>query len=172
MNARLAAGRRAPHRGANGPHPPRPTRKLVAAEAWGGIIVGSVTLPFTPATAGAVPEWAQLLGLATLLGALALRLRCWRALITHGLRRSATPVSTRLREQRRDERRVRLGAFVAGGVTVVLLPIPPTWVRFWFVLGVATVVLSTMSLVVLRWETTTFARRRFRPPARPRPPLG
>ncbi|MCP2288381.1 hypothetical protein [Nocardia amikacinitolerans] len=169
MNARFAARRDATCCGTDDPHLTRPTRRLAVLEAWCGLVLGSVTLPWTSPAAGAVPEWVQLIGLAMLLGALTLRLRCWRELITQGLRRSATPDSTRLCEQLRDERRVRLGAFVAAGVTVALLPIPPTWVRFWFALGVASVVLSTMSLVALRWETATFVRRRFGPPVGPPP---
>ncbi|WP_431956483.1 hypothetical protein [Nocardia lijiangensis] len=169
MGARLAVGRLEDHCGANDPDPSRPIRRLVAREAWCGIVIGSVTLPFMTPAAAAVPDWAQLLGLATLLGALMLRLRCWRELIAQGLRRSGIPASVRLREQVRGERLVRLGTFVAGGVTVALLPIPPTWVRFWFTLGLATVALAVMSLVAQQWETTTVAhRRQLGPRFRPR----
>ncbi|WP_431970944.1 hypothetical protein [Nocardia sp. bgisy134] len=168
MGARLSVGRFEDHCGAHDHDPSWPIRRLVAREAWCGIVIGSVTLPYMTPAAAAVPDWAQLLGLAMLVRALMLRLHCWRELIAQGLRRSGMPASARLREQVRGERRIRLGAFAVGGATVALLPIPPTWVGFWFALGVATIALAAMTLVAQ--QTATVARRRPLGP-RPRPRL-
>ncbi|MFD3431357.1 hypothetical protein [Nocardia fluminea] len=111
----------------------------------------------TPGTA-VVPEWVQLLGLSLLMTAPVLRLACWRRMIADGVKSSELSASTRLREQRRDEGRVRFGAALIVGATVLLMPVPPTWVEFWFALAVVT---TSLALITL----TTRDRRS---PARPR----
>ncbi|MFE6922448.1 hypothetical protein ACFVAV_15515 [Nocardia sp. NPDC057663] len=146
----------------------RPAQTLVTREAWGGIVYGCLTLPFTTPAATAVPEWAQLFGLALLAAAPVLRLACWRAMIAAGLSASRRAAAARLDEQCRDERRVRRGALLIVGATVVLLPIPPTWVRFWFVLGMVTTVLALVALVTQQCRSP--AHLRFRRPRRRRSP--
>ncbi|MFC9660006.1 hypothetical protein ACFVJ5_07175 [Nocardia sp. NPDC127606] len=146
----------------------RPAQTLVTREAWGAIAYGCLTLPFTTPAATAVPEWVQLFGLALLAAAPVLRLACWRAMIAAGLRGSQRAMTTRLDEQCRDEQRVRRGALLIIGVTVVLLPIPPTWVRFWFMLGITTTALALVALITQQCGSP--ARLRFRCPRRRRSP--
>lgn len=127
----------------------RPASRLVVWEALCGIVFGGATLPFTTPGTPVVPEWVQLLGLATLLATAALKLRCWRDMLAAGLRPLVAPVGVRLSEQVRDERRVRLGALVFAAVFAVLLPIPATWVTFWFTLNLMTIGLATIALAVV-----------------------
>lgn len=149
----------------------RPAQTLLTREAWCAMAYGCLTLPFTTPAVTAVPEWVQLLGLALLTAVPGLRLACWRAMIAAGLRSSRRAASSRLDEQDRDERRVRRGGLLIIGATVALLPIPPTWVPFWFALGVTTTALALVTLLSQhRRSPPTYRRnrcpRRRRSPAR------
>lgn len=146
----------------------RAAQTLVRREAWAGIVYGCLTLPFITPAATAVPEWVQMFGLALLAAAPVLRLACWRAMIAAGSSASQRATAARLDEQWRDERQVRRGALLIIGVTVVLLPIPPTWVRFWFALGMATTVLALVAVVTQQCRSP--ARLRYRYPRRRRSP--
>ncbi|CRK52163.1 membrane hypothetical protein [Rhodococcus sp. RD6.2] len=129
----------------------RPARRLVAIEASGAVFYAAVTLPFIPLDAPQVPDWVSLSGLALLLFVIALNLHTWRLVVTSGLalHGSGPPVHSagRLPDQLHDERRLRWVAVLYLALTIVLLPVPATWVMFWFSFTLATACLAGLSLI-------------------------
>ncbi|MER8090153.1 hypothetical protein ABTZ57_34985 [Streptomyces sp. NPDC094048] len=94
--------------------------------------------PSTVARPG-VPEWARSLGPALLLTLIGTLVHTCRPTIADGLRpttRGATGpgegVTGRLRQQSSPERRLGWLLVLYPAALVILLPVPDTWVRFWF----------------------------------------
>ncbi|WP_280833272.1 hypothetical protein [Mycolicibacterium frederiksbergense] len=130
----------------------RPARRLVAIEACGAILFAAVTLPFTQFDADSVPEWTQLLGLVLLLSVFGLNLHTWRKVVSGGLAAygsQALARASRFEDQLADEKRLRVVAMMYVVSPVLLIPIPSTWVRFWFGFTVVTALLATVSLIAL-----------------------
>lgn len=110
-------------------------RRLAFCEAVGAVALAAATAPFALPWAGAPPTWAQLLGLAFLLGMLATNLII--------LRRISTAVTlARLSEVLRL--RLAVGVYVAA--VLLLVPLPPSWGWFWFVLTVLGALLGCTAL--------------------------
>ncbi|WP_054811334.1 hypothetical protein [Nocardia arizonensis] len=132
----------------------------MAIEASVAVLYAAVTLPLTSLDAPKIPDWVSLSGLAIVLLMIALNLHTWRVVVTGGLTRygvasSVHPVR-RLEDQLRDERRLRTVAASYLALPIALLPVPATWVTFWFAFTVATACLAASSLLSLVY---TSARR-------------
>ncbi|MFB7551820.1 hypothetical protein [Streptomyces sp. NPDC056154] len=116
-----------------------PATRLFAFEALSTVLFAVPMLTVTTAGRPRVPEWAQLLGLALLLTLIGALVHTCRLTIADGLRpttRGATgpgeDVTGRLRQQSSSERRLGWLLVLYPAALVILLPVPDTWVRFWF----------------------------------------
>ncbi len=131
-----------------------PATRLFLTEAVAGLVLSAVTLPVSTPGHRDVPNWVQLLGLAILLVMIAASVQTWRRTILGELRASpstrdvigATPNSRH--EQARAERRVRWMLILYVVATVVLIPIPNSWVNFWFAVALLGVVGGMTSLAL------------------------
>ncbi|MDH6279728.1 hypothetical protein [Prescottella agglutinans] len=130
----------------------------MAIEASGAVLYAAVTLPFTSLDAPKVPDWVSLSGLALLLTVIALNLHTWRLVVIGGLGPYGSGPSMhhsrRLKDQLRDERRLKVLAAIYGLLPIVLLPVPETWVTFWFSFTLATGCVATLPLVALAYTST------------------
>jgi hypothetical protein len=136
----------------------RPARRLVLAQGVAAVALALVTLPFSYPGAGDPPTWVQLLGLTFLLGSVGASVYTWRMVVVGGLRQrdDAVPrgAETRLRQHIRDERRLRMAAIIYPLTIFILVPLPPSWRWFWFVLTVLGAIVGAVSMVrLLRSET-------------------
>ncbi|MET9661792.1 hypothetical protein [Streptomyces sp. NPDC006510] len=116
-----------------------PATRLFAFEALSTVLFAVPMLVVTTAGHPRVPEWAQLLGLALLLTMIGALVRTCRLTIADGLKlttRGTTGpgegVTRRLRQQSLAERRLGWLLVLYPAALVILLPVPATWVRFWF----------------------------------------
>lgn len=116
-----------------------PANRLFAFEALSTVLFTVPTLMVTTADHPRVPEWTQLLGLAlllTMIGGLVHTCRLTIAdglvLVTRGATGSGEGATRRLRQQSGAERRLGWLLVLYPAALVILLPVPDTWVRFWF----------------------------------------
>jgi len=116
-----------------------PATRLFAFEALGTVLCAVPMLMVTASGHPRVPEWAQLLGLAlllTMIGALTHTCRLTIAdglrLITCGATGQGEGAARRLHQQSGAERRLGWLLVLYPVVLAILLPVPDTWVRFWF----------------------------------------
>ncbi|MEE1769995.1 hypothetical protein PUR34_18030 [Streptomyces sp. JV185] len=116
-----------------------PATRLFAFEALSTMLFAVPMLTVTTPGHPRVPEWAQLLGLSlflAMIGALVHTCRLTIAgglsLITCGATGQGAGEARRLHQQSRAERRLRRLLVLYPAVLAVLLPVPDTWVRFWF----------------------------------------
>ncbi|MFF2549535.1 hypothetical protein ACFVUS_00995 [Nocardia sp. NPDC058058] len=122
-----------------------PMGRQRALEAAASQLLALVTLPFTHPGVPRPPEWTQLLGLTFLLASCVITLHTWRSIVGYA-GRAGGRADLRLREQARNERRLRRAALIYPIVTLVLLPLPPTWRWLWFTLTVVSAVLGAIAL--------------------------
>ncbi|MEV6101757.1 hypothetical protein [Nocardia sp. NPDC051981] len=124
-----------------------PMSRRRALEATAAQVLALVTVPFAHPGVPRAPEWTQLLGLAFLLGSCLLTLHTWRQLVAGGgnQARSVTR-DARLRRQLASERRLRRAALLYSLVTIVLIPLPPTWQWLWFTLTISSGAIGALSL--------------------------
>ncbi|MFF3959658.1 hypothetical protein ACFYY1_41790 [Streptomyces sp. NPDC001890] len=130
-----------------------PATRLFAFEALSTLLFAVPMLMVTTSGQPRVPEWAQLLGLAlllTMIGALVHTCRLTIAdglrLITCGAAGQGERATGRLRQQSGVERRLGWLLVLYPAVLAILLPVPDTWVRFWFW---STVLLSLSAMLSL-----------------------
>ncbi|MFE4361584.1 hypothetical protein [Kitasatospora sp. NPDC056800] len=119
--------------------PRTPAARLVAFEASSTLLFAVPMLVVTTSGRPSVPEWAQLLGLALLLTMIAALVHTCRLttaeglrLVTGGAAGQGERAAGRLRQQAGAERRLAWLLVLYPAVLAVLLPVPDTWVRFWF----------------------------------------
>ncbi|MFF9073417.1 hypothetical protein ACF1BP_32730 [Streptomyces sp. NPDC014735] len=116
-----------------------PANRLLAFEALGTVLFAVPMLMVTTAGHPRVPAWAQLLGLALLLTMIGVLVHTCRPtivdglmLVTRGATGSGECVTRRLGQQSGAERRLGWLLVLYPAVLVLLLPVPDTWMRFWF----------------------------------------
>ncbi|MFC9618841.1 hypothetical protein ACFTXM_02165 [Streptomyces sp. NPDC056930] len=115
-----------------------PATRLFAAEALSAVLFSVPMLLVTTPGHSRVPDWVQLLGLGLLLTMMGAVVHTWRLTIADALIPAARTVMAaggvdrRLREQFAVERRLRRLLVLYPAVLVILLPVPDTWVTFWF----------------------------------------
>lgn len=118
-----------------------------ALEAAASQLLALVTLPFTHPGVAHPPEWTQLLGLAFLLASCVITLHTWSVIVGRvGYARVRMRTDVRIRRQVVNERRLRRAALIYPIVTLVLIPLPPTWRWLWFTLTVVSAVLGAIAL--------------------------
>jgi hypothetical protein len=120
----------------------RPASRMIAVEALGTFPFAVMALPYGSPENRAVPEWAQFFGLVMIVMLYATALHTWRLVMVGGLRPAATP-----RQQLSDDRRLRMLVLGYPLLVALLLPVPSTWITFWFWLTLLSVVSGTVSLV-------------------------
>ncbi|MEV6066726.1 hypothetical protein AB0L82_09285 [Nocardia sp. NPDC052001] len=124
-----------------------PMTRHRALEAAASQLLALVTLPFTHPGVPHPPEWTQLLGLAFLLASCVITLHTWSVIVGRvGHARSPMRADMRLQRQVVNERRLRRAALIYPIVTLVLIPLPPTWRWLWFTLTVISAVLGAIAL--------------------------
>ncbi|MGW4202871.1 hypothetical protein [Streptomyces sp. NPDC004726] len=129
-----------------------PATRLFAVEALSTLPLSMSTLLVTTPGHTHVPDWVQLWGLGVLLTMTGATVHTWRLTLARGLmpsaHESAAPggTSLRLRHQMSVERRLRRILLLYPAVLVVLLPVPATWVRFWFVLSLLSILGVAISI--------------------------
>ncbi|MFF2744117.1 hypothetical protein ACFVVA_01105 [Kitasatospora sp. NPDC058048] len=133
--------------------PPAPATRLFAFEALSTLLFAVPMLTVTASDRPRVPEWAQLLGLALLLTMIAALVHACRLttaeglrLITGGAAGQGERAARQLHQQSRAERRLGWLLVLYPAVLAILLPVPDTWVRFWFW---STVLLSLSAMLSL-----------------------
>ncbi|MFF8919230.1 hypothetical protein ACF08M_39580 [Streptomyces sp. NPDC015032] len=116
-----------------------PAARPFAFEALSTVLFAVPMLMVTTAGHRRVPEWIQSMGLALLLTMIGAIMHTCRSTITGGLKLIAfgatgpcDGVSRRLRQQSGAERRLGWLLVLYPAALVILLPVPDTWVRFWF----------------------------------------
>ncbi|MBG0827411.1 hypothetical protein HS041_06495 [Planomonospora sp. ID67723] len=128
-----------------------PAGRLTLAEGATAVLFGMLTLPFSAPAHRSVPEWVQLAGVAVLLAMMGATAHTWRLVAADGLhlvRAARGGAATRLRDQARDERRLRRSLALQPAFLVVLLPVPETWMWFWFSLTLAAIASGAVSLAL------------------------
>ncbi|WP_406011767.1 hypothetical protein OG520_00730 [Streptomyces sp. NBC_00984] len=132
-----------------------PATRLFAAEALSTVLFSVPMLLFTTPSHPRVPEWFQLLGLGLLLTMIGATVHTWRRTIADELipagrtGPAAGGACGRLREQLGAERRLRRLLILYPAVLVLLLPVPDTWVNFWFWSTLLAAVAGLISLGLL-----------------------
>lgn len=132
-----------------------PATRLFAVEALSAVLFSVPMLLFTTPSRPRVPDWFQLLGLGLLLTMTAATVHTWRRTIADELipagrtGPAAGGARGRLREQLVAERRVRRLMIVYPAALVLLLPVPDTWVTFWFWSTLLAAVAGLVSLGLL-----------------------
>lgn len=133
--------------------PRTPATRLFAFEALSTLLFAVPMLMVTTPGHPRVPEWAQLLGLALLLTMIVALVHTCRLTIADGLRLITSGAAGqgeraagRLHQQSKTERRLGWLLVLYPAVLAILLPVPDTWVRFWFW---STVLLSLSAMLSL-----------------------
>ncbi|MET8747085.1 hypothetical protein [Streptomyces sp. NPDC004728] len=119
--------------------PRTPATRLFAFEALNTLLFAVPMLMATTSGHPKVPQWAQLLGLALLLTMIAALVHTCRLTIADGLRLITSGAAGqgeraagRLHQQFKAERRLGWLLVLYPALLAILLPVPDTWVRFWF----------------------------------------
>ncbi|MEL5958365.1 hypothetical protein AADR41_26995 [Streptomyces sp. CLV115] len=130
-----------------------PATRLFTFEALGTLLFAVPMLMVTTSGHPRVPEWAQLLGLALLLTMIVALMHTCRLTIAEGLRLitcgatgQGEAAARRLHQQSGAERRLGWLLVLYPAALAILLPVPDTWVRFWFW---STLLLSLSALLSL-----------------------
>ncbi|MFB8031438.1 hypothetical protein ACFC5Z_00455 [Streptomyces sp. NPDC056004] len=130
-----------------------PATRLFAFEALSTLLFAVPMLMVTASGHPSVPGWAQLLGLALLLTVIGALVQTCRLTIAEGLRLitcgaagQGEGAAGRLHQQSAAERRLGWLLVLYPAVLAILLPVPDTWVRFWFW---STVLLSLSAMLSL-----------------------
>ncbi|MEU6998841.1 hypothetical protein [Nonomuraea sp. NPDC046570] len=120
----------------------RPASRLTVVEAFSTLPFAVMVLPYSSPENRTAPDWAQLLGLAMIITLYTATLYTWRLVMVSGLR----PMT---RQQLRDDRRLRLLVLGYPFLVALLLPVPDTWMTFWFWLTLISTAGGAVSLVRL-----------------------
>ncbi|MFF2921916.1 hypothetical protein ACFVTP_05795 [Streptomyces celluloflavus] len=139
-----------------------PATRLFAVEALSTLALSVTTLLVTTPGHTRVPEWVQLSGLGVLLAMIGATVHTWRLTLPRGLmpsaHRTAAPgcATRRLREQAAAERRLRWLLLLYPAVLAALMPVPATWVGFWFTLSLLSTLGGILSIgFLLRTRLST-----------------